>query len=80
MLSIGIENKRFCFEKGDASHRMGIFYKEKTVDGASITIVMGSTSEKKYLCQVPNFGVLSNKDETWRGTCTRGKSRCSVSI
>jgi hypothetical protein len=24
--------------------------------GGSITVVMGSTSEKMYLCQVPNFG------------------------
>ena len=32
------------------------FYKEKTYDGESITAVMGSTSEKKYLYQVPNFG------------------------
>ena len=32
------------------------FYKEKTDDGRSITTVMDSTSEKKYLCQVPNFG------------------------
>jgi hypothetical protein len=45
MLSLAIENKRFCFEKGDASHCMGIFYKEKTNDGESITTVMGSTSE-----------------------------------
>jgi hypothetical protein len=26
------------------------------LDGGSITTVMGSTSEKMYLCQVPNFG------------------------
>jgi hypothetical protein len=26
------------------------------LDGGSIMIVMGSTSEKMYLCQVPNFG------------------------
>jgi hypothetical protein len=32
------------------------FYKEKTGDGESITAVMGSTFEKKYLCQVPSFG------------------------
>jgi hypothetical protein len=43
------------------------FFKEKTDDCGSITAVMGSTSEKKYLCQVPNFGVLSNKDEIGRG-------------
>jgi hypothetical protein len=35
---------------------MGIFYKENTYDGESIMAMMGSTSEKMYLCQVPNFG------------------------
>jgi hypothetical protein len=59
---------------------MGIFTKEKTCDGESIMAVMGSTSEKMYLCQVPNFGVLKDKDETGRVTCTRRKSRCSVSV
>jgi hypothetical protein len=34
----------------------GNFYKENTYDGESIMAVMGSTYEKKYLCQVPNFG------------------------
>jgi hypothetical protein len=42
--------------------------------------VMDSTFEKKYLYHVPNFGVLSNKYETGRVTCTRGESRCSVSV
>jgi uncharacterized protein YodC (DUF2158 family) len=27
------------------------------LDGGSIMVVMGSTSEKMYLCQVPNFGL-----------------------
>jgi hypothetical protein len=27
------------------------------LDGGSITAVIGSTSEKMYLCQVPNFGL-----------------------
>jgi hypothetical protein len=27
------------------------------LDGESIMVVMGSTSEKMYLCQVPNFGL-----------------------
>jgi hypothetical protein len=26
------------------------------LDGGSIMVVMGSTSEKMYLCQIPNFG------------------------
>ena len=33
----------------------GMFLKIK-LDGGSIMVVMGSTSEKIYLCQVPNFG------------------------
>jgi hypothetical protein len=33
----------------------GMFSKIK-LDGGSIMAVMGSTSEKMYLCQVPNFG------------------------
>jgi hypothetical protein len=32
------------------------FYKEKTCDGEFIMAMMGSTSEKMYLCQVSNFG------------------------
>jgi hypothetical protein len=46
------------------------------LDGGSIMAVMGSTSEKMYLCQVPNFGIENDKYET----CTRRKSRCSVSV
>jgi hypothetical protein len=33
-------------------------------DGGSIMAMMGSTSEKMYLCQVPNFGFLNDKAET----------------
>jgi hypothetical protein len=58
----------------------GLFYTEKTDDGGSITAVKGSTSEKKYLCQVPNFGVLNNKEKTGWVTSTGRESRCSVSI
>jgi hypothetical protein len=50
------------------------------LDGESIMSVMGSTSEKIYLYQVPNFGIVNDKDETERVTCTRRKSRCSVSV
>jgi hypothetical protein len=32
-------------------------YSKIKLDGVSITAVMGSTSEKMYLCQVPNFGL-----------------------
>jgi hypothetical protein len=33
----------------------GMFLKIK-LDGGSIMAMMGSPSEKMYLCQVPNFG------------------------
>jgi hypothetical protein len=32
------------------------------LDGGSIMAVMGSTSDKMYLCQVPNFGL---KWQSW---------------
>jgi hypothetical protein len=28
------------------------------LDGGSIMAMMGSTSDKMYLCQVPNFGIF----------------------
>ena len=30
------------------------------LDGGSIMAMMGSTSEKMYLCQVPNFGSIKD--------------------
>jgi hypothetical protein len=36
---------------------VGMFSKRKTCDGGSIKALMGSTSEKMYLCEVPNFGL-----------------------
>jgi hypothetical protein len=35
---------------------VGLFSKIK-LDGESIMAMMGSTSKKMYLCQVPNFGI-----------------------
>jgi hypothetical protein len=32
--------------------------------GGSIMAMMGSTSAKMHLCQVPNFGIENDKDET----------------
>jgi hypothetical protein len=55
-------------------------FQRKRFDGGSIMAMMGSTSEKMYLCQVPNFGIVNDKDETGRVTCTRRKSWCSVSV
>jgi hypothetical protein len=42
--------------KDDPSSGMGCFQKIK-LDGGSIMAMMGSTSEKMYLCQVANFGM-----------------------
>jgi hypothetical protein len=57
MLSLALEkqnilflNKRLCFTVD------GMFSKIK-LDGESIMAMMGSTSEKMYLYQVPNFGL-----------------------
>jgi hypothetical protein len=38
------------------------------LDGGSIMALMGSTSNKMYLCQVPNFGILNDKAKTGRVT------------
>jgi hypothetical protein len=56
MLSLALENKMFCFNKDDALYGIGSLQK-KRLDGESIMAMMGSTSEKMYLCQVPNFGL-----------------------
>jgi hypothetical protein len=50
------------------------------LDGGSIMVVMGSTSDKMYLYQAPNFGILNDKAKTGWVTCTRRESRCSVSV
>jgi hypothetical protein len=50
------------------------------LDVGSIMAMMDSTSEKRYLCQVPNFGFLNDKAETGQVTCTRRESWCSVSV
>ena len=56
MLSIALENKCFVFTKDDVAKVGGMFLKIKLDDG-SIKALMGSTSEKMYLCQVPSFWV-----------------------
>ena len=54
MLSLAL--KKFCFwQKDDASSGWDVF--KIKLDGGSIMAVMGSTSEKMYLYQVPNFGL-----------------------
>jgi hypothetical protein len=45
----------FWFKTKVMLHSGWDVFKNK-LDGGSIMVVMGSTSEKMYLCQVPNFG------------------------
>jgi hypothetical protein len=47
----------FCFKTKVMLQWVGMFSKIK-LDGESIMAVMGSTSDKVYLCQVPNFGLI----------------------
>jgi hypothetical protein len=79
MLSLVLEHKMIYFKQRWCFIWEGKFSK-KRLDGGSIMVVMGSTSEKMYLYEVPNFGIVNDKDETGRVTCTRRKSRCSVSV
>jgi hypothetical protein len=56
MLSLALEKtKCFVLTKYDASSGWDVF--KIKLDGGSIMAIMGSTSEKMYLCQVPNFGL-----------------------
>ena len=55
MLSIAFrKTKGFVLQK--MFGKVGGMFSKIKLDGGSITAVMGSTSEKMYLCQVPNFG------------------------
>jgi hypothetical protein len=36
---------------------MDVMFSKIKIDGGSIMDMKGSTSEKMYLCQVPNFGL-----------------------
>jgi hypothetical protein len=57
MLSLALVKQKYVFvlTKDDASSGCDVF--KIKLDGGSIMAVMGSTSEKMYLCQVPNFGL-----------------------
>jgi hypothetical protein len=66
-----------CFTKDDVAKVGGMFSKIKC-DGGSIRPLMGSTSEKMYLCQVPNFGFEMIKLRPG-GRLARGRSLGVVS-
>jgi hypothetical protein len=46
----------FCFLQKMVWQKVGGMFSKIKLDGGSIMVVMGSTSEKMYLCQVPSFG------------------------
>jgi hypothetical protein len=55
MLSSALEKQCFVSKQKVMLHSAWDMFKNKP-DGGSIMATMGSTSEKMYLCQVPNFG------------------------
>ena len=55
MISLALEKQNVLFWQKMMLQVGGMFSKIK-LDGGSIMAVMDSTSEKMYLCQVPNFG------------------------
>jgi hypothetical protein len=55
MLSFALEKQIVVFWQKMMLQVGGVFSKIKP-DGGSIMAMMGSTSEKMYLCHVPNFG------------------------
>ena len=56
MLSLALEKQNVLFLHKDDVAKVGGMFSKIKLDGGSITAVMGSTSEKMYLCQVPRFG------------------------
>jgi hypothetical protein len=55
MFSFALEKQNVLFWQKMMLQVGGMFLKIK-LDGGSIMAMMGSPSEKMYLCQVPNFG------------------------
>jgi hypothetical protein len=60
MLRFALEKQNVLFWQKMILQVGGMFSKIK-LDGGSIMAVMGSTSEKMYLWQVPNFGFEMRK-------------------
>jgi hypothetical protein len=56
ILSPALEKQIVCFKQMFMLQVDWDVFKKIKLDGRSIMAMMGSTSEKMYLCQVPNFG------------------------
>jgi hypothetical protein len=57
MLSLALEKQNVLFLQKMMWQKVGGMFSKIKLDGGSIMAVMGSTSEKMYLCQVPSFWV-----------------------
>jgi hypothetical protein len=56
MLSLALAKQNVLFLQKIWCCKVGGMFLKIKLDGGSIMAMMGSTSEKMYLCQVPNFG------------------------
>jgi hypothetical protein len=79
MLSPALAKQKVCFYKRWCGKVGGMFLKIK-LDGGSIMDMMGSTLEKMYLCQVPNFGLKWLNWDRAGDFHKKRESRCSVSV
>jgi hypothetical protein len=57
MLSLALEKQNVLFLQKMMWQKVGGMFSKIKLDGGSIMAVMGSTSEKMYLCLVPSFWV-----------------------
>jgi hypothetical protein len=57
MLSFALEKQKVLFLQKDVVAKVGGLFSKIKFDGGCIRALMGSTSEKMYLCQVPSFGL-----------------------
>jgi hypothetical protein len=57
MLSLALEKQNVLFLQNMIWQKVGRMFSKIKLDDGSIMAVMGSTSEKMYLCQVPSFWV-----------------------
>jgi hypothetical protein len=55
MLSLALEKTK-CFVLQKMIGKVGGLFSKIKLDDGSIMAMMGPTSKKMYLCQVPNFG------------------------
>jgi hypothetical protein len=57
MLSLALEKQNVLFLQKMMWQKVGGMFSKIKFHGGSIRALMGSTSEKMYLCQVPSFWV-----------------------